>query len=112
MGGRPYLAALTLRDRPNAAAFIQDFAGDDRHMVDYLSAEVLVGQPEAIHAFLLQTSILDRFCAPLCDAVTQRSDSRQTLRQLEASNFFLLPLDTKREWTAITTYSASSSARS
>src|SRR5215217_5377063 len=38
-----YLAALTLRDRPDAAAFIQDFAGDDRHVVDYLSAEVLVG---------------------------------------------------------------------
>jgi len=93
-----YLAALTLRDRPDAAAFIQDFAGDDRHVVDYLSAEVLVGQPEAIRAFLLQTSILGRFCASLCDAVTQRSDSLRILRELEASNFFLVPLDTKREW--------------
>jgi LuxR family transcriptional regulator, maltose regulon positive regulatory protein len=93
-----YLAALTLRGRPDAAAFIQDFAGNDRHVVDYLSAEVLVGQPEATRNFLLQTSILDRFCASLCDAVTQRPDSRRILRELEASNFFLVPLDTKREW--------------
>jgi LuxR family transcriptional regulator, maltose regulon positive regulatory protein len=93
-----YLAALTLRGRADAAAFIQDFAGDDRHVVDYLSTEVLVGQPEEIRVFLLQTCILDRFCASLCDAVTQRHDSRRILRELEASNFFLVPLDTKREW--------------
>jgi LuxR family transcriptional regulator, maltose regulon positive regulatory protein len=93
-----YLAALTLRGRPDPAAFIQDFAGDDRHVVDYLSTEVLVGQPEETRTFLLQTSILDRFCASLCDAVTQRHDSRRILRGLEASNFFLVPLDTKREW--------------
>jgi LuxR family maltose regulon positive regulatory protein len=93
-----YLAALTLRGRPDPVAFIQDFAGDDRHVVDYLSAEVLVGQPDETRAFLLQTSILDRFCAPLCDAVTERHDSRRILRELEASNFFLVPLDTKREW--------------
>jgi LuxR family maltose regulon positive regulatory protein len=93
-----YLAALTLRGRSDPAAFIHDFTGNDRHVVDYLSAEVLVGQPEKTRNFLLQTSILDRFCASLCDAVTQRSDSRQTLRELEASNFFLVPLDTKREW--------------
>lgn len=93
-----YLAALTLRGRADAAAFIQDFAGDDRHVVDYLSAEVLAGQPEETREFLLHTSILERFCASLCDAVRQRSDSRQFLRELEASNFFLVPLDTKRDW--------------
>src|SRR3954467_13402657 len=93
-----YLAALTLRGRADAAPFIQDFAGDDRHVVDYLSAEVLAGQPEETREFLLHTSILERFCASLCDAVRQRSDSRQFLRELEASNFFLVPLDTKRDW--------------
>jgi LuxR family maltose regulon positive regulatory protein len=93
-----YLAALTLRGRADPAAFIQDFAGDDRHVVDYLSAEVLAGQPEETREFLLHTSILERFCASLCDAVRQRSDSRQFLRELEASNFFLVPMDTKRDW--------------
>ena len=59
---------------------------------------MLLGQPEHIREFLLQTSVLDRFCAPLCDAVTDRGDSRQILRELESSNFFLVPLDTKRHW--------------
>jgi LuxR family maltose regulon positive regulatory protein len=93
-----YLAALTLRGRADADTFILDFAGDDRHVVDYLSAEVLAGQPEEIRTFLLQTSILDRFRASLCDAVTGRHDSRRLLRELESSNFFLVPLDTKRDW--------------
>ena len=93
-----YLAALTLRGRLDPDAFIDDFAGDDRHIVDYLSAEVLLGQPDDIKAFLLQTSVLDRFCATLCDAVTERDDSRRILRELESSNFFLVPLDTKRDW--------------
>ena len=93
-----YLAALTLQGRVDPDSFIDAFAGDDRHVVDYLSAEVLLGQPEGTREFLLQTSVLDRFCAPLCDAVTQRHDSRRTLRELESSNFFLVPLDTKRHW--------------
>ena len=67
-----YLASLTLRGRGHAYAeeFVREFAGDDRHVVDYLSAEVLSGQPAEVRAFLLRTSLLDRFCAPLCDAVT------------------------------------------
>jgi LuxR family maltose regulon positive regulatory protein len=93
-----YLAALTLRGRADADSFIQAFAGDDRLVVDYLSAEVLAGQPQEIRTFLLRTSILDRFRAPLCDAVTGRLDSRRLLRELESSNFFLVPLDTKRDW--------------
>ena len=59
---------------------------------------MLLGQPDDIRAFLLQTSVLDRFCATLCDAVTERDDSRRILRELESSNFFLVPLDTKRDW--------------
>jgi LuxR family transcriptional regulator, maltose regulon positive regulatory protein len=93
-----YLASLTLRGRGDVEEFIEAFAGDDRHVVDYLSAEVMAGQPSGIRSFLLRTSVLDRLCASLCDAVTERSDSRQVLRELESSNFFLVPLDNKREW--------------
>jgi ATP/maltotriose-dependent transcriptional regulator MalT len=93
-----YLAALTLRDRVDPAAFIRDFAGDDRHVVDYLSAEVLTGLPDDVRDFLLHTSPLERFCASLCDAVTGRHSARRILRELETSNFFLVPLDTRREW--------------
>jgi LuxR family maltose regulon positive regulatory protein len=93
-----YLATLTIRGRESAHEFIDAFAGDDRHVVDYLSAEVLAGLPEEMKGFLLGTSVLSRLCAPLCDAVTDRADSTRMLHELERSNFFLIPLDTKREW--------------
>jgi LuxR family maltose regulon positive regulatory protein len=51
------------------AAFVEAFAGDDRYVVDYLVEEVLDRQAEAVHSFLLETSILDRLSGPLCDAV-------------------------------------------
>ena len=93
-----YLATLTIRGRESAHEFIEAFAGDNRHVVDYLSAEVLAGLPEETRGFLLHTSVLQRLCAPLCDAVTDRPGSVLTLHELERSNFFLIPLDTKREW--------------
>ena len=84
---------------PGAAeAFVAAFAGDDRFIVDYLLAEVLARQPEALRDFLRQTAILDRFCAPLCSAVTGREDAQALLEHLEAANLFLTPLDNRREW--------------
>jgi LuxR family maltose regulon positive regulatory protein len=93
-----YLAALTLRGRPDASAAVARFAGDDRYVVDYLTAEVLARQTPELRAFLLQTSILKRFCGPLCDAVTGRTDSTERLAELERSNLLLVPLDTTRGW--------------
>jgi LuxR family maltose regulon positive regulatory protein len=93
-----YLATLTIRGRASAHEFIEAFAGDNRHVVDYLSSEVLAGLPEDTRRFLLHTSVLRRLCAPLCDAVADRPDSVLVLHELERSNFFLVPLDTKREW--------------
>ena len=66
--------------------------------MDYLSAEVLSGQSEQVRSFLLRTAVLDRLCAPLCDVVTGEQDSRRVLREMESSNFFLIPLDSKRVW--------------
>jgi LuxR family maltose regulon positive regulatory protein len=93
-----YLAALSLRGQPDRHAFIEAFAGDDRHVVDYLGAEVLAGQDEAVQSFLLQTSILDRLCGPLCDTVTEGSGSAGMLERIERSNLFVRSLDAKREW--------------
>jgi ATP/maltotriose-dependent transcriptional regulator MalT len=93
-----YLATLTIRGRASAHEFIEAFAGDNRHIVDYLSSEVLAGLPGEMRSFLLHTSVLQRLCAPLCDVVTDRPGSVLTLHELERSNFFLIPLDTKREW--------------
>src|SRR5262249_43227921 len=93
-----YLAALSLRGRPDASVLIERFAGDDRYLVDYLTAEVLARQPPELRLFLLRTSILTRLSGPLCDAVADRDDSAALLAALESSNLLLVPLDTKREW--------------
>jgi LuxR family maltose regulon positive regulatory protein len=93
-----YLAALSLQGRSDPSGLIEAFAGDDRHVVDYLTGEVLARQPAELRSFLLRTSILSRLCGPLCDAVTEADGSAQVLAELERSNLLLLPLDTKREW--------------
>ncbi|MBN1439417.1 MAG: AAA family ATPase [Anaerolineales bacterium] len=92
------LAALTLHRHPDRHAFVAAFAGDDRHIVDYLLQEVLDQQPPPVRTFLLQTSILDRLCSPLCEAVTGLPDGEGMIRRLEESNLFLLPLDNRRYW--------------
>ena len=63
------LAGLALRDRPDPAAFVAAFAGGHRLVADYLTAEVLDRQPAPTRRFLLATGVLDRLCAPLCDAL-------------------------------------------
>jgi LuxR family maltose regulon positive regulatory protein len=93
-----YLAVLSLRGREDPSGFVASFTGSDRRVVDYLAAEVLGEQPDAELDFLLDTSPLDRFCAPLCDAVTGARDSRAMLDRIERINYFLIPLDPRHEW--------------
>jgi LuxR family maltose regulon positive regulatory protein len=93
-----YLAALSLRVAEDRSSFVDDFAGDDRNVVDYLGSEVLAAQPQRLREVLLRTSILERFCAPLVEAVTGASDGAGLLREIERANLFLVPLDTRREW--------------
>ncbi len=92
------LAALSMQGREDIAGFIQAFSGSHRFVLDYLVEEVLQHQPEPVRSFLLQTAILDRFCAPLCNAVTEREDGKEMLGVLERSNLFLIPLDDQRQW--------------
>jgi LuxR family maltose regulon positive regulatory protein len=58
-----------MQGRKDITSFIKSFAGSHRFVLDYLLEEVLEQQPESIQRFLLRTSILDRLCGPLCDAV-------------------------------------------
>jgi LuxR family maltose regulon positive regulatory protein len=92
------LAALSLEGRDQPSAFIADFAGDDRYIVDYLVEEVLRRQPDAVRAFLVQTSVLGRLSGDLCDAVTGVTGSAAMLEHLERANLFLVPLDAHRGW--------------
>lgn len=91
------LAALSLRTQKDRQAFLKAFAGDDRQIGEYLN-EVLDGQPARLREFLLRTSILDRMCADLCDAVVGKGDAAEQLAAAERSNLFLVPLDARREW--------------
>jgi LuxR family maltose regulon positive regulatory protein len=93
-----YLAALSLQGRTDISAFIDEFSGQSRHLVDYLSAEVLDRLPEEARAFLLETSVLDALSAPLCDAVTGRTDAAIHLTELQRTNQFLIALDERGEW--------------
>ena len=93
-----YLAVLSIRGRDDASGFVESFTGSDRRVVDYLAAEVLAEQREAVVEFLLHTSVLDTFCAALCDAVTGARDSRAMLDRIERVNYFLIPLDAGHEW--------------
>jgi LuxR family transcriptional regulator, maltose regulon positive regulatory protein len=92
-----YLAALWLRGQREPAAEVERFAGDNRHVVDYLSEAVLERLGEDVQWFLLATSVTDRICGSLCDALTQTS-AASALEQIERSNLFLVPLDQSRTW--------------
>lgn len=124
------LAALALQgssasqSTQDASSFIKSFTGSHHFVLDYLVEEVLQQQPESVQTFLLRTSILDRLCAPLCDAVLEKDEggtpvpstnsgqtlieiegmkeeklsSSSMLEYLERANLFIVPLDNERRW--------------
>src|SRR2546422_2432858 len=92
------LAALSLRDRADAAEFIRGFSGSHRFVLDYLTEEVLEHQPDRVRRFLVDTSILERLTGSLSDAVTGGSDGQEMLEDLERANIFLVALDEERRW--------------
>jgi len=96
-----YLAALLIRGHPSPSAVIRQFSGDSRFVVDFLAEEVLSRQPGIVRQFLTRTSILDRFCAPLCDAVTGAAGAAgaaEIIDVMERQNLFVVPLDDTRQW--------------
>ncbi|MCB0166596.1 MAG: tetratricopeptide repeat protein, partial [Anaerolineae bacterium] len=109
------LAAISMQGQQDAADFIKSFTGSHRFVMDYLIEEVLYRQPESVQTFLLCTSILDRLCGPLCEAVVGRLEIRDwrlerddqaaeylqgqdILNYLEQANLFVIPLDNERRW--------------
>ena len=115
------LAALSMQGHQDTASFIQSFSGSHRFVIDYLVEEVLGQQPDSIQTFLLRTSILERMCGPLCDAVLGKDESRRMkdetkttseassfrlhakrssfmLEYLDRANLFIVPLDNERRW--------------
>ena len=71
------LAAISMQGHKDATSFIKSFTGSHHFVMDYLVEEVLQQQSESVQTFLLRTSILDRLCGPLCDAVLGRGAGEQ-----------------------------------
>jgi LuxR family maltose regulon positive regulatory protein len=115
------LAAISMQGRKDASSLIRSFTGSHHFVLDYLVEEVLQQQSERVQTFLLRTSVLDRLCGPLCDAVcsvgtassaketavlrrdadlhpTPSASGQSTLEYLERNNLFIVPLDNERRW--------------
>ena len=97
------LAALSMQSCEDIHAFITAFAGSHHYIIDYLTEEVLKRLPEKTSAFLLRTSILNRMCGSLCDAIVEpdskdQVNGQEILEELERKNLFLVSLDNRRHW--------------
>jgi ATP/maltotriose-dependent transcriptional regulator MalT len=93
-----YLAALSLQAAPDRSEFVARFSGGNRHVVDFLVAEVLNHYDHDTQTLMLHSSILGRMSGPLCDAVREKEGSAERLRELACTNLFLVPLDDRGEW--------------
>ena len=89
-----------MQGHKDTTSFIQSFTGSHHFVLDYLVEEVLHQQSESVQSFLLRTSILDRLCGPLCDAVLRNPSfsGQEILEYIERANLFIVPLDDERRW--------------
>jgi len=100
------LAVLSLRDKKDFKRVLTGVPADNRYVMDYVVSEILSHHPPAVQAWMLKTSVLNRFCAPLCDAVCgSETDSggsglnaREFVELLENANLFVIPLDDEQTW--------------
>jgi LuxR family maltose regulon positive regulatory protein len=93
-----YLAALSLRGLEDRHSYVTRFGGTNRPVVDFLVKEVLEGHDPALLTLMLRCSVLERLCAPLCDALLEQDGSAGKLSELARTNLFLLPLDDHSQW--------------
>ncbi len=98
------MAAISMQSCEDIPAFIAAFSGTHRHVLDYLTEEVLNQQTPDTRSFLLETSVLDRMTGPLCDAITGRQDGQEMVERLDKANMFLISLMTSVSGTATITY--------
>jgi LuxR family maltose regulon positive regulatory protein len=93
-----YLAALSIQAGAAGATSVGAFSGDDRFVSEYLRLELLSHLPATEARFITRTSILERMCGRLCDAVLETTGSARTLEALERANGFVVRLDRRGEW--------------
>ncbi len=91
------LAAVAIRDRAPSVSVTDAMQRIDRHVGDYLQAEVVDRQPPELGELLRVSTLLDKICGPLCDSITGRSDSHRLLLELERRTL-ITPLDARGTW--------------
>ena len=100
------LAVLSIKDQRDIKGSLTRLPMENRYVTDYVVTEILSHHPPAIQTWMLKTSVLSRFCAPLCDAVcgsgTDLVESGLNgsgfVKLLENANLFIIPLDEERKW--------------
>lgn len=102
------LAVLSLRHRKDIDRILTRLPWENRYNMDYVIDEILSHHPPTIQEYLLKTSILSRFCAPLCEAVCRLEagespapgniDCSDFIRLIDSANLFVIPLDDHRDW--------------
>ena len=92
------LAAMSAVRAPDPERYLAEFAGDDRAVGDYLTEEVLALQSPEVREFLLRTSVVDRICGELANALTGGDDGGRTLRHLEHEGALLVGFDRRGRW--------------
>jgi len=93
-----WLVSLALRGRDDPQEFVATFDGSNTAMAEYLLEDVLSRQDAQVRRFLLHTSVLQELSASLCDALLDRSDSRDMLARIERAHLFLASQDGERHW--------------
>ncbi|WP_447802776.1 LuxR C-terminal-related transcriptional regulator [Pseudomonas serbica] len=93
-----FLASLSLQRHGDPAAFIASYNGSNPALAEYFGEDVLARQTGQLQQFLLETSVLTRFCPALCDAVTGRHDGPSMIEALERANLFVIATDDQRQW--------------
>ncbi|MGE8150112.1 LuxR C-terminal-related transcriptional regulator [Pseudomonas vancouverensis] len=93
-----YLSTLSLRGRTAPADFVASLSGANLELADYLTEDILGRQTAQCRQFLLHSSVLGRFSAALCDAVTVRSDSQAMIDALQRANLFIQATDEQQQW--------------
>ncbi|HEY7104446.1 MAG TPA: LuxR C-terminal-related transcriptional regulator [Mycobacteriales bacterium] len=93
-----YLAGLSIAGQPDPIEAAGEITGSSRYIVDYFLDEVLTRQSAQTARFLLRTSVLDRICGSLCDAVLDTTGTAAWLNEIQALNLFIIPEDDQGEW--------------
>ena len=102
------LASLSLRVAVDVETEVAGVSDDSVEIADYLTDQVISRQAPAMVRFLLATSTLNRFCAPLCQSIMgvmdvghnadERFNVQSSIQLLERANLFVIPLDNEGQW--------------